>query len=95
MKNKNSDLKDRVRRALDIQPDVFPRETLIEIRGRGAVTVKGGGAIRVYNDDVIKLAVKGGAVCVKGEGLSCASYCRGAVTVEGKISAVGFEEATE
>jgi len=95
MKNKNFSFRDRVRKALDIPPDVFPKETLIELRGRGAVTVKGGGAIRVYNDDIIKLAVKGGTVCVKGEGLSCSSYCRGAVTVEGRISAVVFEEAAE
>ena len=95
MKDKNERLKEKVCRVLDIQPDIFPKETLVEIRGRGAVTIKGGGAIRVYNDDIIKLAVRGGSLAIRGEGLCCSAYCRGSVTIEGKIGSVSFEEVTE
>ena len=95
MKDKNEKLREKVCRALDITPDVFPKETLVEIRGRGAVTVRGGGAIRVYNDDIIKLAIRGGSLAIRGEGLCCSSYCRGSVTVEGRVSSVSFEGVVE
>lgn len=95
MKDKNERIRERVCKVFDISPDVFPRETLIEMRGRGAVTVKGGGAIRVYNDDVIKLAVRGGSLAIRGKGLCCSAYCHGSVTIEGKISSVSFEGVVE
>ena len=86
---------ERICRALDIEPDVLPRASLIEIRGRSAVTVSGGGKILDYTDEEIKLALKSGAVAIRGKRLVCASFCAGKVRIEGRIEGVSFEKYDE
>lgn len=86
-------VKERLCHTLDIQPDVFLGGTLVEIRGRNAVTVKGGGRITVYTDEEVRLLTREGAVSIRGQRLCCASYCRGTVCVDGCIRSVSFEEA--
>lgn len=83
---------ERICRALDIEPDVLPHASLVEIRGRSAVSVSGGGKILEYTDDEIKLALKNGAVVIRGKRLVCASFCAGKVRIEGRIECVSFEE---
>lgn len=84
---------ERICRALDIEPDVLPRASLIEIRGRSAVTVSGGGKILDYTDGEIRIALKKGAVVIRGKRLVCASFCAGKVRIEGRIEGVDFEDA--
>ncbi len=98
MKNKRTDqksgadIKERLCRYFDIQPDVFPNETLVEICGRNRVSIKGAGRVRVYTDKEIRLLCRHGELCVLGERLSCSAYRRGAAVIDGKIISVSFEE---
>ena len=83
---------ERICRALDIEPDVLPNASLVQIRGRSAVSVSGGGRIIDYTDSEIKLALKKGVIAIRGKRLVCASFCAGKVRIEGRIEGVSFEE---
>lgn len=78
---------------LDIQPDTLPYGTLIEIRGRGSVTLRGCGHVLLYTDSEMRFSCHGGQICIKGRRLLCSSYCRGAAVIDGIIDAITFEEA--
>ena len=92
-KTEKSGLGERLSRALDLQPDIFSGAGLIEIRGRGAVTVNGGGRILDYTDAIVRIAMKRGAVAIRGRRLVCASFCIGRVRIEGYIEGVDFENS--
>ena len=85
-------LGERLCRALDIVPDALWGEGLIEIRGRGSVSVQGGGKILVYTPERIKIALSSGSVSIYGSRLNCTSYHAGSVCVDGRIGSVVFEE---
>jgi len=94
-KEKGSDkaaLRERLCHTLDIQPDIFPGGTLVEIRGQNSVTVKGGGRITLYTDSEIRLCYARGELSVKGKRLCCSAYHRGAVVIDGLVEHVDFEE---
>ncbi len=106
MKNKNRQngeikgiqgqrLSERLCRALDIQPDILPHGTLIELRGRTSVTLRGCGCVLCYNDTEVSFATHIGKVCIKGRELFCSAYREGCATVDGIIYSVSFEEANE
>lgn len=84
--------RERINRVLDIPPDLWPRGTLIEIRGQEAMTVRGGGKILVYTPERISIAFDKGVLSVRGHRLVCTSYCVGALGIEGKIERVIFGE---
>jgi sporulation protein YqfC len=85
-------LRERICQRLDLVPDCLPGECMVELRGRHAVTVSGGGKILLYTPEEIRIAIKRGAVRVTGERLVCTSYYVGAVGIEGLIIGVFFEE---
>lgn len=84
--------KERICRGLDIEPDVFPHEGMVELRGRGSMIVRGCGRILVYKPDEIRLEMGDCEMRVWGERLVCTSYYLGAVGIEGRISGINFEE---
>ncbi len=86
--------KEKLCRRLDIQPDVFLGESMIEIRGKNSVCVRGGCYILVYRPEEIVLAFKDHNVAIRGERLICTSYNAGAVIVDGHIGGVSFEEVS-
>ena len=94
-KERAGSLSERICRALDIEPDVLPSASLVEIRGRGEVSVNGGGRIIDYTETEIRIALKKGAVAVRGKRLSCASFCAGKVRIVGRIDSVVFEKYGE
>ncbi len=85
-------LRERICRGLDIEPDVFPHEGMVEIRGRSSMTVRGCGRILVYRPDEIRLEMGASEITVWGEKLVCTSYYLGAVGIEGRIKAINFGE---
>ena len=85
-------LRERLCQALDLAPDCFSGECLVEMRGRYAVTVRGGGRIQLYTPEEIRIALGRGSLCVVGERLVCSSYYVGAVGIEGLIGGIFFEE---
>lgn len=91
-KRNGRSLTERICHSFDIHPDVLPAETLIELRGKNSVSIKGAGRVSVYTDTEVRLLSKNGDICVRGKRLFCSAYRRGAVTIDGKIESVGFEE---
>ncbi len=85
-------VKERLCRALDLPPDVFPGESLVEIRGRGFLSVSGCRGILDYTPDEIRLSLRKGSLRVEGKRLICTSYLAGAVGIDGQILSVRFEE---
>ena len=94
-KKERGELRARLCRRLDLAPDLFGGEGLVEIRGRGEVTVRGGGRILLYTPSEIRIAMGSYTLSILGEGLVCTSYYQGAVGVDGRIFGVGFEEGEE
>ncbi|MBQ8141206.1 MAG: YabP/YqfC family sporulation protein [Clostridia bacterium] len=91
-KNGKESFREKLCKKLDIDPDILPRGSLIELRGREALTVRGCGKILAYSPERIKLALGEGVLSVSGKRLVCISYYANAVGIEGYINTVSFEE---
>ena len=91
--NDKNTLSERICRALDLPADLLPNRTTVEIHGRSAVKICGGGAILLYSPCEIRVALKGDSswISVKGVSLCCNSYNAGAVGIDGRIQSVSFE----
>ena len=85
-------IKERVRRALDIPPGVISRACMIEIRGRGLITVHGCERIARYLPDEIRIITASGGVLIRGDALVCVSFSSGSIGVEGRVDGVEFFE---
>ena len=85
---------ERICRRLDISPEALPHGHAVEILGKSLVKIRGGGRILLYTRDQIRISLpcKNEYILVKGAELSCSSYNRGVLGVEGLISSVSFEE---
>ena len=84
--------KERICRALDIYPDVFPGTCTVEVRGRNLVVVRECGKILLYTPDRIKIKVSKGNLRIDGKRLECTAYHKGSVMIDGYIKSVSFEE---
>ena len=91
-REEGGDFRERLSRRLDLMPDLLGDAGLVEIRGRGAVTVRGGGKILLYTPEEIRISMPRSVLSICGEGLVCTSYYQGAVGVDGRIRGVFFEE---
>ena len=92
--NEKPTFKEKLCRRLDIQPDVFLGESMIEIRGKNSVCVRGGCYILVYRPDEIVLALRDYNIAIRGRRLICTSYNAGAVIVDGLVGSISFEEVS-
>ena len=85
---------ERLCRLLDIPTDSLPFGYSIEIQGRSLLKLRGGGRITLYTPDEIRVALPRASGCtlsVKGSRLSCVSYNKGTLGIEGCILSVSFE----
>lgn len=89
---RRGELRERICQRLDLSPDFFSGAGLVEIRGRGEVTVRGGGRILLYTPSEIRIAMGDDTLSIVGESLVCTSYYPGAIGVGGRIFGVSFEE---
>ena len=85
-------MREKLTRHLDLLPDLLGEGSLVEIRGRGTVTVRGGGQILRYTPEEIRVSMPRCVLSIRGENLICTSYYRGAIGVDGRIFGVVFEE---
>lgn len=85
-------LRERICAALELPADILPGGIYAEIRGRGSITVRGGGAILKYTDSEVRLSLSGGELVISGKSLCCRAFSIGAVTVTGRIGEVRFED---
>ena len=85
-------LGERIICALDMQSELLPHKTLIEIHGEELVKIQGAGSILCYRENEIRIALRGkkGFLSVIGDDLCCSSYNMGVVGIEGKIYSVNF-----
>ena len=85
---------ERLCRLLDIPTDSLPFGYSMEIQGRSILKLRGGGRITLYTPDEIRVALPRASGCtlsVKGTRLSCVSYNKGTLGIEGCILSVSFE----
>ena len=87
------DLRERICKALDLQPDISEHDTLVQIRGRNKTTVHGARRIISYSPTEVRLDTKRGELQISGKRLFCSSYSRGFVEIEGLINNIVFGEA--
>ena len=76
----------------ELPSDALAGETRIELRGRSLLFIQGCRRILEYSPELVRVAVKGDTVSVRGVRLVCTSYHAGTVGVEGRISSVTFTE---
>ncbi len=91
-KQESYTLRERLCHSFDISPDIFPRGTHIELRGRCSLTLHGCGIIKVYNSREVCFASAEGDICISGDRLCCSSYRRGVAVIDGRIDSVSFAE---
>ncbi len=65
---------------------------LIVLRGQSGVTVYACRKILLYSPEQIDLSVGKKRVVIRGRGLICSSFAGGAVSVQGMIFGVSFEQ---
>ncbi len=83
--------RERLCRMLDIPSESLIGGYAVEIEGRSFVKIRGGGSILLYTPDEIRIALrKGEFISVFGKDLSCSTYNKGALGVEGIIDSVSF-----
>ncbi len=92
---KRESFREKLYRNLDIEPDILPGGSTLELRGRNSMTVRGGGRILEYTPESIRLELGEGELSVRGARLICTSYRAGAVGIEGRIDGISFEEGEE
>lgn len=85
-------VREKLCRALDLSPDLLPGGCTLEVRDRHLLTLRGGGSILTYTEEEVRIALSRGALAVRGRRLTCLSYYVGAVSVEGEIGSITFEE---
>ena len=85
------DFKEKLYKKLDIEPDIVGG-SMIELRGRESLSLRGCERILVYRSDEIRLSISEGVLAVLGERLICTSYFGGVVRIEGSIKGISFEE---
>ena len=86
--------RERLCRMLDISPESLIGGYAVEIEGRCFVKIRGGGSILLYTPTEIRVSLskKREFISVCGSELSCSTYNRGALGVEGTIDSVSFGE---
>jgi hypothetical protein len=83
---------ERVCRLLDISPEAMPHGHAVEILGRSLVKIRGAKKILLYTDTEIRVSLphKKEFISVRGASLSCSSYNRGILGIDGVIDSVSF-----
>ena len=85
-------LSERICRYLDITPDGYSGECMIELHGRNYLGIHGSGRILVYTPEEIKIELRKDCLRIRGKRLYCASYYKNSVCIDGQISDISFCE---
>lgn len=83
---------ERFCRLLDISPETMPHGHAVEILGRSLVKIRGARRILLYTDGEIRVSLpqRNEYISICGASLSCSSYNRGTLGIEGRIDSVEF-----
>lgn len=74
-----------------VPPETVSDAPLIQVRARRSVCVENHRGILEYSDELVKIAVRRGAVTVHGAGLTVARMTRKTIEIRGNISALELE----
>ena len=85
-------IRERICHALDVSPDAFCNDVLVELRGRNRVRIEGKLRILSYTPSKISLQTARGKFSIVGKRLFCSVYSQGCVLVDGYVVSLGFEE---
>ncbi len=77
---------------LDVPADLFDGGLRLDLRGRHTLTVHGCCRILDFTPAEIRLALRDCALSVRGARMICTSYLAGAVSIEGRIDGICFED---
>lgn len=91
-KSERTGIGEKIRKSLDLSPDILPHGSRVEIRGGKAVNIYGCGRILGYTPQNIRVELVDKVLSVCGEGIVCVSYSAGEIGLEGDIYTVSFEE---
>ena len=83
-------MSEKLCRYLDITPDGYSDDGMIELRGRNYMMIHGRGKILSYTPEEIRIKLKGDCLTVRGKRLYCASFYKDSVGIEGLICNVSF-----
>lgn len=93
-KEEKKSVRERIRHALELE-DMTCGGDMLELRGKGDLTVRGCRAILLYSEKEISLRLNKYVLTIKGESLYCSSYYECAVRVEGTILSLEILEGGE
>ena len=77
---------------LDVPADLFGGGLRLDLRGRHTLTVHGCCRILDFTPTEIRLALQESVLSVVGVRLVCTSYLAGAVSIDGRIDGIRFED---
>lgn len=77
---------------LDVPADLFEGGLRLDLRGRHTLTVHGCCRILDFTPAEIRLCLRDAVLVVGGARLVCTSYLAGAVSIEGQIDRICFED---
>ena len=89
---KSRELLTKLTRRLDIPREALPLGFGLSLSGREVLNVRGSCRILTCGRERIRLSLGKAILCIAGEELICTAFEEGALTVEGRISALSFEE---
>ena len=82
---KRESLPERVADVLDLPRDLLSDLFRLTLIGRGQLCIENHKGIIIYEDDLIRVAVRGGAIAVTGRGLKVRSVYTHEISIEGQI----------
>ncbi|NLZ53890.1 MAG: sporulation protein YqfC [Thermoanaerobacteraceae bacterium] len=85
-------IKRKISDALDLPQDIILNVPRVIVTGKIAVFIENHKGIIEYNSELVKINTSIGIVCVKGEDLLIKTIVTDEITVEGKITAIEFDE---
>ncbi len=92
--NRGDHLWERLARQTDLQEELFPGQTLVELLGQGRVLVEGHRGVREYSRERIGVKVSYGILCVCGSGLELRCMTREKLIIAGRIDGITLNRRT-
>lgn len=91
VKNLRGNLPDRVSSRLAIPQELLSDAPLVQLHGRQCVSVENHGGILEYTQELVRIAVRRGRVCVVGSGMEIWRMTKRMVEIRGRIQRVEME----
>lgn len=79
---------ERLADSTDLQGEVFPGQSLLELYGDGRVLIEHHGGVTEYGCERIKVKVRYGQICICGSGLELARMTAEQLVITGRIDSI-------